>query len=120
MTGPWRAPRLRLPWNHDDVDPTFGLAAQEIGEPAAPSIEVARATRISETFRALRHRNYRLFYTGQAISLTGTWMQTVAQSWLVIELTDSKAALGIVTTAPAAILLMRTFSQTAGGSVNLP
>ena len=98
MTGPWRAPRLRLPWNHDDVDPTFGLAAPEIGEPAAPSIEVARATRISETFRALRHRNYRLFYTGQAISLTGTWMQTVAQSWLVIELTDSKAALGIVTT----------------------
>jgi MFS family permease len=74
------------------------LAAPEIGEPAAPSLEVARTTRLSDTFRALRHRNYRLFYTGQAISLTGTWMQTVAQSWLVIELTDSKAALGIVTT----------------------
>src|SRR5438093_5046097 len=110
MTGPWRAPRLRLPWNHDDVEPTFGLAATEIGEPAAPSIEVARATRISETFRALRHRNYRLFYTGQAISLTGTWMQTVAQSWLVIELTDSKAALGIVTTLqflPITIFVLR-------------
>ena len=83
---------------HAEVDPTAELAAPEIGEPAAPSIEVARTTRLSETFRALRHRNYRLFYTGQAISLTGTWMQTVAQSWLVIELTDSKAALGIVTT----------------------
>jgi MFS family permease len=98
MTRPWRAPRFRLPWTHAEVDPTAGLAAPEIGEPAAPSVEVARAGRVSETFRALRHRNYRLFYTGQAISLTGTWMQTVAQSWLVIELTDSKAALGIVTT----------------------
>ncbi len=98
MTGPWRAPRLRLPWQHAEVDPTVELAAPEIGEPAAPSVEVARTTRFSETFRALRHRNYRLFYTGQAVSLTGTWMQTVAQSWLVIELTDSKAALGIVTT----------------------
>ena len=98
MTRPWRARRLRLPRQHAEVDPTAELAAPEIGEPAAPSIEVARTTRLSETFRALRHRNYRLFYTGQAISLTGTWMQTVAQSWLVIELTDSKAALGIVTT----------------------
>ena len=52
---------------------------------------------MGQTFRALRHRNYRLYYTGQAISLSGTWMQTVAQSWLVIELTDSKAALGFVT-----------------------
>jgi len=98
VTRPWRARRLRLPRQHAEVDPTAELAAPEIGEPAAPSIEVARTTRLSETFRALRHRNYRLFYTGQAISLTGTWMQTVAQSWLVIELTDSKAALGIVTT----------------------
>ncbi|TMB71166.1 MAG: MFS transporter [Chloroflexi bacterium] len=98
MTRPWRARRLRLLRQHAEVDPTAELAAPEIGEPAAPSIEVARTTRLSETFRALRHRNYRLFYTGQAISLTGTWMQTVAQSWLVIELTDSKAALGIVTT----------------------
>jgi MFS family permease len=52
---------------------------------------------VSATFRALRHRNYRLFYFGQAISLSGTWMQTVAQAWLVIQLTDSKVALGTVT-----------------------
>ncbi len=49
------------------------------------------------TFRALRHRNYRLFYTGQSISLCGTWMQTIAQAWLVLEITDSEAALGVVT-----------------------
>ena len=40
-------------------------------------------------FRALRHRNYRLFFSGQIISLTGTWMQTVAQAWLVYSLTGS-------------------------------
>jgi MFS family permease len=48
-------------------------------------------------FRALRVRNYRLFASGQLISLTGTWMQRVAQDWLVLELTNSGAALGIVT-----------------------
>ncbi|MEX0749548.1 MAG: MFS transporter [Dehalococcoidia bacterium] len=52
---------------------------------------------LDATFRALRNRNYRLFYTGQAISLSGTWMQTIAQAILVIELTDSKIALGTVT-----------------------
>ncbi|MHB9026556.1 MAG: MFS transporter, partial [Armatimonadota bacterium] len=35
------------------------------------------------TFRALRHRNFRLFWTGQLFSLTGTWMQNIAQGWLV-------------------------------------
>ncbi|HEU5479745.1 MAG TPA: MFS transporter, partial [Candidatus Tumulicola sp.] len=50
-----------------------------------------------ETFRALRNRNYRLFYIGQSISLCGTWMQTIAQAWLVLELTNSKVALGTVT-----------------------
>jgi len=49
------------------------------------------------TFRALRNRNYRLFYFGQIVSLSGTWMQTIAQAWLVLELTDSKVALGTVT-----------------------
>ncbi|HXF51980.1 MAG TPA: MFS transporter [Dehalococcoidia bacterium] len=52
---------------------------------------------LSRTFRALRHRNYRLFFAGQSISQTGTWMQTIAQAWLVLELTNSKAALGTVT-----------------------
>ncbi|MGE5815883.1 MAG: MFS transporter [Acidobacteriota bacterium] len=46
--------------------------------------------------RAFRHRDYRLFMGGQAISLIGTWMQTVAQSWLVYRLTGSAALLGMV------------------------
>ncbi|TAM92986.1 MAG: MFS transporter [Jatrophihabitans sp.] len=48
-------------------------------------------------FRSLRVRNYRLYASGQLISLTGTWMQRVAQDWLVLELTNSGTALGIVT-----------------------
>jgi MFS family permease len=48
------------------------------------------------TFAALRHRNFRLFYTGQTISLTGSWMQSVAFSWLVLVLTNSSFYLGLV------------------------
>ena len=48
-------------------------------------------------FRSLRVRNYRLYAGGQLVSLTGTWMQRVAQDWLVLELTNSGTALGIVT-----------------------
>jgi MFS family permease len=46
--------------------------------------------------RALRHRNFQLFFGGQLISLTGTWMQTVAQAWLVYRLTGSAVLLGTV------------------------
>lgn len=54
---------------------------------------VARARR---TFRALKHRNYRLFFIGQGISLVGTWAQQVAMSWLTWRLTESPLMLGIV------------------------
>jgi MFS family permease len=47
-------------------------------------------------FRALRHRNYRLFFSGQIISLIGTWMQSIAQAWLVYRLTKSSLLLGLV------------------------
>src|SRR6266550_1582102 len=46
--------------------------------------------------RALRSRNYRLFVAGQLISLVGTWMQMVAQSWLIYRLTGSAAKLGLI------------------------
>ncbi|MDB4933476.1 MAG: permease of the major facilitator superfamily [Labilithrix sp.] len=46
--------------------------------------------------RALKHRNYRLFFAGQLVSLVGTWMQSVAQSWLVYRLTGSTVLLGLV------------------------
>src|SRR5579859_1459108 len=48
------------------------------------------------TFLALRHRNFRLFWFGQLISLIGTWMQTIGQVWLVLELTHSAWLLGVV------------------------
>jgi MFS family permease len=50
-------------------------------------------------FRALRHRNFRLFFGGQLISLIGTWMQSVAQAWLVLSLTNSSLMLGVVSFA---------------------
>jgi MFS family permease len=59
-------------------------------------LPVKRALRWSHTFRALRHRNFRLFWLGQIVSLIGIWMQTVAQSWLVYRLTDSPFMLGLV------------------------
>jgi MFS family permease len=48
---------------------------------------------------AFRHRNYRLFFAGQAISLVGTWMQQVAQAWLVLQLTHDPLWLGVVAAA---------------------
>ena len=49
----------------------------------------------ARTFRSLRrHRNYRIFFTGQVVSLAGTWMQNVALAWLVIELSGSAIAIG--------------------------
>lgn len=49
------------------------------------------------TFAALRHHNYRLWFFGQMFSLMGTWMQSVAQGWVVYELTGSKFFLGLIT-----------------------
>jgi MFS family permease len=51
--------------------------------------------RTTAGFRALRHRNYRLFWTGQLVSLVGTWMQTVALGWLILVLTNNPFLLGI-------------------------
>ena len=61
------------------------------GEPGA-----GRKLRWQAAGRALRHRNFQLFFGGQLISLIGTWMQTVAQSWLVYRLTGSGLKLGAV------------------------
>lgn len=57
----------------------------------------ARFSAISaRTFSALRFRNYRLYFASQAVSFSGTWMQLIAQSWLVLQLTGSGTALGTV------------------------
>jgi MFS family permease len=60
-------------------------------------------------FRALGHRNFRLFFAGAFLSNAGTWMQTVAQSWLVLQLTDSGTWLGVdtfIATAPGLVLTL--------------
>lgn len=59
-------------------------------------IEDSSKRKIPNTFRAFRHRNFQLFFVGQFISLTGTWMQLVAQSWLVYRLTGSVVLLGLI------------------------
>jgi len=53
-------------------------------------------TRLPTVLRALKHRNFQLFFSGQLLSLIGTWMQNVAQSWLVYRLTGSSLLLGTV------------------------
>src|SRR3989440_11707522 len=58
------------------------------------------------TFGALRHRNYRLFFWGQLVSLTGTWMQQTAMSWFVYELTNSKFLLGLVAAIGSAPMML--------------
>ncbi|MEO8591895.1 MAG: MFS transporter [Candidatus Solibacter sp.] len=67
---------------------------QIAGAPALPLVPELGQSRIPHTFRALRHRNFRLFISGQIISLVGTWMQNVALSWLVYRLTHSELLLG--------------------------
>ena len=58
--------------------------------------KAARLPKWAMTLRALRHRNFQLFFFGQLISLIGTWMQTVAQAWLVYRMTKSALLLGSV------------------------
>jgi MFS family permease len=62
--------------------------------------------------RALNHRDYRRFWTGQLVSVVGTWMQSVAQAWLVLQLTDSPLRLGLIGTFQFAPVLL--FSVVSG------
>jgi MFS family permease len=66
-----------------------------------------------DTFAALRHRNFRLFFLGQLVSLTGSWMQNTAQGWLVYQLTGSKVLLGTVAAVGSLPMLLSIW----GGSV---
>ena len=77
-------------------------------------MELAPLMQLPGTLRALRHRNYRLYFFGQITSMVGTWMQTVAQAWLVYRLTKSSALLGAVGfTSQIPVLLLAPF----GGAV---
>src|SRR5579871_2506404 len=64
-------------------------SGEEVATPQPPS-------RLALAMRSLRHRNFRLFFGGQLISLIGTWMQNIAQAWLVYRLTGSSLLLGTV------------------------
>ncbi|MBX6350103.1 MAG: MFS transporter [Clostridia bacterium] len=65
---------------------------------------------LGDIFASLRHRNFRLFWTGQLVSVTGNWMNQVAQGWLVLELTDSPVMLGTVGALRwLPVLLLTTF-----------
>jgi MFS family permease len=66
---------------------------------AAAALPSEPAAARSGAFRALRHRNFRLYFGGQFVSLIGTWMQSVAQGWLVLKLTNSALMLGVVSFA---------------------
>ena len=66
-------------------------------------------SRLPAALRAFRHRDFRLFWFGQLVSLIGTWMQSVAQAWLVLELTNSPFRLGLVGTLQFAPMLVLSF-----------
>jgi MFS family permease len=66
------------------------------------------AASLASIFAALRHRNFRLFIIGQFTSLCGTWMQVVAQGWLVLQLTNSAFAVGLVTALGSLPILLFT------------
>lgn len=69
--------------------------APDVGQlPVSGQAPAAPPEGVAHTFRALRHRNFRLFISGQIISLVGTWMQNVALSWLVYRKTHSELLLG--------------------------
>src|SRR5271157_3875775 len=73
----------------------------------AGTVKQKEKWQLRATVRALRYRNFRLFFVGQGVSLIGTWMQRVAVGWLVYRLTDSAFLLGVVgfsTQIPAFVL----------------
>lgn len=88
--------------------------SEKLDPPRLPNIppEVlplrARQWRVPDTFSSLRHRNFQLYVGGQLISNIGTWMQIIAQGWLVYELSHSELALGIVGFASAIPALLVT------------
>ena len=79
-----------------NVNPQITRPAEPAEAPA--SGRAGRLSGLARGFRALQVRNYRLYWIGQLISQTGSWMQTTAQAWLVLQITQSPFALGLVTT----------------------
>jgi len=92
--------RLRRPFRRSRANktpPIDGAAAHAVA-PGAPEAPAAVPRSLRGIFVALSVRNFRLFWFGQLISLSGTWMQSIGQAWLVLDLTESPLAVGTVTT----------------------
>src|ERR1700675_3239571 len=70
--------------------------AKESPDQSSIPLAPENRSRARDMVRSLRHRNFQLFFSGQLISLIGTWMQNIAQSWLVYRLTGSSLLLGVV------------------------
>src|SRR5690349_14251346 len=79
--------------NRQDTSAVASVPEEVTGQPRRV---VLKPLDWRNTFVSLRHRHFRLFFTGQLISLIGTWMQNTAQGWLVYQLTGSKILLGLV------------------------
>jgi len=76
--------------------------------PPEPARE-ASTRLVGRTFASLRHRDFRIFYVGQLISVTGTWMQQVALGWFVLELTGSLFLLGVTSAVRSLPILLFSF-----------
>jgi MFS family permease len=76
----------------NEAHTAVGASGGSVSVPAA----AAQTSALARTFAALRHRNYRLYFSGQLVSLVGTWMQNVAQGWLAYQLTGSPLYLGLI------------------------
>jgi MFS family permease len=94
-----------------EIEATAQVPEELTGQPRR--VLVGRVI-LARTFSALKHRNFRLFFVGQLISLMGTWMQNTALSWLVYQLTGSKVLLGVVAASSTAPML---FFSAYGGSI---
>jgi MFS family permease len=90
----------------------------EFSEPTQDT-PARKVSKLQMALRALRHRNYRLFFAGQLISLIGTWMQMIAQPWLVYRLTGSSLLLGTVGFASQIpVFLLATLGGTVADRYN--
>ena len=82
---------------------------------------LSRRAVTSRTFDALGNRNYRFFFAGQTVSVTGSWLQATAQAWLILELTHSPLMLGLLLTVQyLPNLLLQPFGGVVGDHRGTP
>src|SRR6516165_1718791 len=85
---------------NSDYPSTSALDSESLQQhQTSPGSSSPQGNLLNATFRALRHRNYRLYFFGQLVSLTGTWMQTTALTWLAFEITLQSKWVSLVTVA---------------------